>query len=268
LRNTPNDQFAVDVSLSVVLGSDEGGRVDCLWLPRGSYVTVGFTDETVIDGPGDDIFISEVGAAADSAEIYVSSNNADFVLLGRADPGTTSRFDLEDINFRSPVTAVRVVGLDLGGASPGYDLAHVRVLPDSIGRPVEVLRSPIHTKFNTFLGTSSFLELTSAGSESFPVKILLFNLEGRKLNERTIRLDHLAEIDTDINAMLMEGCRANPNLCNGLRDVDGNSVYDTYGLIRLEFFEEQDENKTLLGRLSTYRKQPNLESYDFAFARE
>ena len=53
--------FPVAVSTSVVLGAD-GPVADFLSLPTGSFVTVGFTDETVIDGVGNDLFISEIGA--------------------------------------------------------------------------------------------------------------------------------------------------------------------------------------------------------------
>jgi hypothetical protein len=42
--------FPVPVSTDVVLEDDPGASVDFLSLPTGSYVTVGFTDETVIDG--------------------------------------------------------------------------------------------------------------------------------------------------------------------------------------------------------------------------
>ncbi len=54
--------FPVPVSTSVVLNGPTS-PADFLSLPRGSFVTVGFTDETVIDGAGNDIFISEVGAS-------------------------------------------------------------------------------------------------------------------------------------------------------------------------------------------------------------
>ncbi len=125
--------FPVAVSPDVVLGDDPGPNVDFLSLPTGSFVTVGFTDETVIDGPGNDIFIQEVGAEGEEADVWVSHNNVDFTWLGiAADDGVTS-FDLATIPFLLPVTAVKIVGLDNGGGSPGFDVVNIQVLPGSIG---------------------------------------------------------------------------------------------------------------------------------------
>ena len=121
------------VSLDVVLDDDPGTTVDFLSLPTGSYVTVGFTDETVIDGVGNDIFIQEVGANGETAQVWVSSNLIDFFLLGIANDSTTTAFDLASIGFTDPVQAIKIVGLDNFGASPGFDVVNIQVLPGSIG---------------------------------------------------------------------------------------------------------------------------------------
>ncbi|WP_287726274.1 putative Ig domain-containing protein [Microcystis sp. M061S2] len=120
------------VSVDIILGSDTLGALS---LPTGSYVTVGFTDEIIIDKPGNDIFIPEIGFAGEQAEVYVSSNLEDFVLLGIGDGGTTSIFDLASINFNQPVRAIKIVGLDNNGLSPGFDVINVQGLPDSIASP-------------------------------------------------------------------------------------------------------------------------------------
>ena len=90
-----------NVGLNVVLGDDPGptGFNDFLSLPTGSYVTVGFEDETVVDGPGNDIFIAEVGASGEQADVFVSSNSVDFVYLGRARDNSVTSFDLASISF-------------------------------------------------------------------------------------------------------------------------------------------------------------------------
>lgn len=122
-------------SPDIILGSDTLGALS---LPTGSFVTVGFTDETVIDGPGNDIFIPEIGAEGEQAEVFVSSNAVDFFPIGIGNGGTTSVFDLSSINFTEAVEAIRIVGLDNGGNSPGFDVVNVEVLPESIGdAPVE-----------------------------------------------------------------------------------------------------------------------------------
>ncbi len=127
--------FPTLVSLDVVLEDDPGAVVDFLSLPTGSYITVGFTDETVIDGVGNDIFIQEVGAQGERAEVWVSANLVDFFLLGIANDSTTTAFDLATIGFTDAVQAIKIVGLDSLGGSPGFDVVNIQVLPGSIGEP-------------------------------------------------------------------------------------------------------------------------------------
>jgi RHS repeat-associated protein len=124
--------FPVLVPVDIILGSDTQGALS---LPTGSFVTVGFIDEIIIDGPGDDIFIPEVGAAGERAEVFVSSDFENFTFLGIGNGGTTSIFDLASIDFTEPVRAIKIVGLDNGGASPGFDVINVQGLPDSIASP-------------------------------------------------------------------------------------------------------------------------------------
>ena len=122
----------VPVSTDIILGSDTLGS---LALPTGSFVTVGFNDETIVDRPGDDIFILENGAAGDQAEIFVSSDGENFVYLGIGNGGQTSSFDLGSINFTEPVVAVKIVGLDNKGSIPGFDVINVQGLPASLASP-------------------------------------------------------------------------------------------------------------------------------------
>jgi hypothetical protein len=126
------------VTTDVVLGDEPGsvGFNDFLSLPTGSYITVGFTDETAIDRAGNDIFIQETGASGERANVYVSSDLVNFVLLGVAADDVTTAFDLATIGFLDPVRAVKIVGLDSLGASPGFDVVNVQVLPGSIAPPV------------------------------------------------------------------------------------------------------------------------------------
>jgi hypothetical protein len=127
--------FPIPVSTDVVLGHEPGptGFPDSLSLPTGSYVTVGFTDETVIDGAGNDIFIEEIGPSGERATVYISSDLSNFVELGIAVAGGTTGFDLASIGFLNPVRAVKIVGMDNFGGSPGFDVANIQVLPGSIG---------------------------------------------------------------------------------------------------------------------------------------
>jgi len=117
----------------VVLGNNN----DYLSLPTGSYVIVGFTNNTVIDAPDqDDIFIKEEGNANDRADIYVSSNGIDFTYLSIAGDNGVSSFDLSKIGYTDPVTAIKIVGLDNNGETPGFDLVSVRAIDGAVGPPV------------------------------------------------------------------------------------------------------------------------------------
>ncbi|MGB2926690.1 MAG: PTPA-CTERM sorting domain-containing protein [Limnothrix sp.] len=128
--------FPVPVSTDVVLGDDPNPNVSFLSLPVDSYIVVGFLDELVFDGVGDDIFIQEAGGSGERADIFVSSllstNFFDFTYLGTANDGALTSFDLASISFTDTVKSVWIKGLDNGGGSPGFDIANVQGLPQSI----------------------------------------------------------------------------------------------------------------------------------------
>lgn len=121
--------YPVPVSTSVVLGTDSVSDPDFLSLPTGSFVTVGFTDEIVLDGVGDDLFVGETGGNGEQADIFVSSDFINFILLGTATDNALTGFDLADIGWVGQVKAVKIVGLDNLGASPGFDVTYIQALP-------------------------------------------------------------------------------------------------------------------------------------------
>ena len=124
--------FPVPVTTGVVVGNDVAGSETFLSLPTGSSVTVRFTDEVVVDGPGNDIFIQEIGASGERANVLVSADGLAFVLLGVAQDDVTTALDLSAIGYLGSVSYVKIVGLDNGGASPGFDVVNVQGLPGSI----------------------------------------------------------------------------------------------------------------------------------------
>ena len=124
--------FPVLVNTDVVLGDDPGENVDFLSLPTGSFVTVGFTDEVIVDGEGDDIFIQETGGNGETAEVFVSTDSENFVSIGIAEDDGVTSFDLADTEITEPVVAVKIVGLDSLGGSPGFDVVNVQGLTGSI----------------------------------------------------------------------------------------------------------------------------------------
>ncbi|WP_292778201.1 Calx-beta domain-containing protein [Nostoc sp. NMS9] len=122
------DENITPINLDAALGDEPSSGVNAVTLPTDSFITLGFIDETVVDGPGNDIFVREDGAAGDRANIYVSSNLTDFTLLGVAQDNVTTAFDLSSINYTQPVRAIKIVGLNLAGTVPGFDLVNVQVL--------------------------------------------------------------------------------------------------------------------------------------------
>ena len=137
--------YPVPVTLDVVLGDDPGypGVVaNFLSLPTGSYVTVGFTDETVIDGIGNDIFILEVGPNGEQADVFVSADLVNFIFLGIAKDDVSTALDLASIGFTDAVQGIKIVGLDTLGGSPGFDVINIQVLPGSIGPPPNGVPEP------------------------------------------------------------------------------------------------------------------------------
>lgn len=122
--------FPRQVTLDVVLGDERfsDGTVDFLSLPTGSFVTVGFLDEVIVDGDGDDIFITEIAGNGELADIFVRAGKGAFIPLGQAAGGETASFDLADINFTGFVSEIKIVGLNNAGGSPGYDVVNVRAL--------------------------------------------------------------------------------------------------------------------------------------------
>jgi gliding motility-associated-like protein len=100
-------------------------------LPTGSWIVLGFIDNTIINAPNaDDIFIDEIGAAREIAIISVSSDfGQTFTELDLINGGTTNTIDLEDYNYQSCVNAIKIEGTDAGGCVPGFDVVRVYGLP-------------------------------------------------------------------------------------------------------------------------------------------
>ncbi|MHC4556233.1 MAG: LamG domain-containing protein [Planctomycetota bacterium] len=100
-------------------------------LPTDHWVELKFRGR-IVDGPGDDIFLVELDAIGEQALVFITDGAGQEYLLGLAavpdiGPGTTQiGFDIADISLPFVPSAVRVLGIDLRGGSPGFDLAYVR----------------------------------------------------------------------------------------------------------------------------------------------
>ncbi len=113
-----------------------GNNIYYVSIPKNSYIIVGFTDNEIIDYPGQpDIFISEEGCAKESGKILVSNDGKEFTQLGIIRDCKQAKLDLADINFTEPVRFIKIIGMDSRGESPGFDLISVKGLPNA-NRPL------------------------------------------------------------------------------------------------------------------------------------
>jgi len=119
-------------------------------LPPDHWAEVQFRGP-IIDGPGDDIELIELGPVREQALVFVTDGNGREYLLGRATSGdvgagvdpTLISFDVAGIGWPFEPRAVRILGLDTGGQAPGFDIANVRArifadCGEAAGNPVPV----------------------------------------------------------------------------------------------------------------------------------
>ena len=134
-------------------------------LPTGTYIILEFTNNKIVDYPNqNDIFVTENGCNYEQAEVHVSSDGIKFTLLGTVNDCEINSIDLASIGYKESVRFVKVVGLDFGGASPGFDLVNVKGLPKS---SVDVIEDAITDSLDNLLvyGFLSENKENAAGNE-------------------------------------------------------------------------------------------------------
>ncbi len=101
-------------------------------IPTDHWIELKFRGQ-FIDGPGDDIFLIEQDAVDEQAFVFITDGSDREYLLGYAlvpDIGfyeqTEIGFDIAGISLPFVPSTIRILGLDLRGGSPGFDLANVR----------------------------------------------------------------------------------------------------------------------------------------------
>jgi hypothetical protein len=131
---------------NTALGANDGAYVS-IDIPE--TLILAFTDNTAMDGEGDDLLIYEIGADNSYIDIYGSQNGVDWVFLVN---GAGSLYiDLQGTGL-DYVNYLKFVGKDNRGTFPGYDLDAVEALnpicelpiqPHSPGPPDEMTGAPI-----------------------------------------------------------------------------------------------------------------------------
>ena len=98
-------------------------------MSTGSSITLGFTEETINDRSGVDFFVQTVPeTAGEHADVYVSRNGIDFAFVTTVLQGGRIGVDVATAAIRDGIKYVRIVGKDLGGGSPGFDLMGVEAV--------------------------------------------------------------------------------------------------------------------------------------------
>ena len=102
-------------------------------LPPDHWVELQFR-ATIVDGPGDDIMLIELGPVSEQALVFITDGAEEEYLVSIAEAGsvgggvdpTEIGFDIAGLGLPFTPRAVRIVGLDHGGEAPGFDVASVR----------------------------------------------------------------------------------------------------------------------------------------------
>jgi hypothetical protein len=101
-------------------------------LPTDHWIDLAFSG-TLAAGDGNDILLVETGKAGEQALLFITDGADQEYLLTKVVIESSSRQDLSEIGIdldrlMLPFVprAVRVVALDLGGQSPGFDLSNIR----------------------------------------------------------------------------------------------------------------------------------------------
>ena len=87
----------------------------------------------IVDGPGNDIIITEIGPAGEHALVFLTDGAGQEYLLGEAISGisggevepTEIYFDISGLVLPFEPRAIRILALDYGGTAPGFDIGSV-----------------------------------------------------------------------------------------------------------------------------------------------
>ena len=86
----------------------------------------------IVDGDGNDITLTESGKAGEEALLFLSDGDNEYLLTKLSIPRAMKdemsylSLDLDGLALPFPARVLRLVALDRGGLSPGFDLAHIR----------------------------------------------------------------------------------------------------------------------------------------------
>jgi RNA polymerase sigma-70 factor (ECF subfamily) len=127
-----NNKFLVPVEPGQWLVGEPSKDRTLVVLPVKHWVELKFAGK-IVDGPGNDIILVEWDAAGERAGIYLTDGVGNEYLLGIARAGSSRQpsrteigFDISGISLPFEPCAVRIVGINIGGWTNGFDLGSVR----------------------------------------------------------------------------------------------------------------------------------------------
>ncbi len=121
LGQTPDTPYTPPIAL----WSD----VDFMGIPQDGSITLEFTNEEIIDGPGIDLMVASLDQpAGEKGLIYVGRTLADMQLVGQFDEGGDLGIDLGVAGIAPPIHFVKVEALDNLGAVEGFDLVGMKAI--------------------------------------------------------------------------------------------------------------------------------------------
>lgn len=127
-----NGRWPVPVVLEELLVGSPPSKESGVTIPIDHWIELKFRGK-LVDGPGDDVFLVERDAVGEQALVFITDGCGQEYLLGLAAVPDNGGYGLTEIGFDIAGTslpfvpsAIRVLGIDLRGGSPGFDLAYVR----------------------------------------------------------------------------------------------------------------------------------------------
>ncbi len=231
---------------------------------EGTQTQQGATNLSASDGTNKDFIVLSWNAAASPVSSYNIYRSDSSISRGNIIANVTSSF-YQDATAQPGVVYYYTVQPLGGNFNPQFTNTDSGFRAELEGAR---LKSPIFSKFNTFLNQLNFLELAAEGSKDALVKITVYNLRGQEMISQTVSIRSKSQLDIDINSLVRNACNfSNQSSCSGFSDIDSNGIIDTYGLVKLDF-DDSDIEKSIVGRISNYRPDSGQETYSFAFAKE
>jgi len=245
-----NGNYQVPVVPQQWLVGPPPSDLSAVTMPPEHWVELKFPGE-LVDGDGDDIILIEVGRMGEQAHVFITDGAGHEFLIGTAtasDAGgqltTEIGFDISGILPLLPFvpSAIRVLGLDWEGGSPGFDLNSVRA------------------RVYITYGDIASNPIPADGAENVPTDAVLTWSPGRYAEKHTVYFG-TALTDVDENA---------PPVSHPHQPQDANT-YDPAGLeLSRAYYWRVDEvngTNTWTGNIWSFKVEDylvvdNFESYD------